>query len=76
MTRKQPAPVLAHGLPVAYYVSDDQYVNGPFVRLSDADGWAESHHTTGVLRFFSLGPLQQIGTMDRADSVGTVIKVE
>lgn len=71
--KKQPAPVLPHGLEVAYYVSDEKYVYGPFTALSDAECWIEApHQTFGKVRYFSLGKLQQIGNPQRADSVGSV----
>lgn len=70
--KRQPTPVLAHGLEVAYYVSDEKYVYGPFTAFSDSEIWAEDHTTFGPLRYFSLGKLQQIGNPQRADSVGAV----
>lgn len=80
MTRKYvkrkltpPVPVLPHGMPAAVYVVDFQYVYGPFVDLETAKGWVRApHYTFGSPTYIILGPLQRIGTVDAADSVGTV----
>lgn len=58
---------------VAYYAIDTRYVYGPFVTAADAQDWAESHSLTEPVRYFSLGPLQQLGNTERADSVGVVL---
>lgn len=64
---------MAHGLTVAYYASDTQYVYGPFTCREDAVGWVATHTTTGLVRYFSLGKLQRMGDIDVADSVGIVL---
>lgn len=73
LTREKARPILAHGLTVAYYASDSQYVYGPFTCREDAIGWTATHTTTGFVRYFSLGRLQRMGDQDVADSVGIVL---